>query len=121
MTILPTVLFLICGVLRETAVKTADSTVSPPVSASLQAIKTIITSPLSRVEHIQQQWSSLVRSSLASVLEYSQPGEIISLSYTHTHIHIRAHTHTYIHTLLHTYSFSHTHTHTVCAHAHTVW
>ncbi|XP_053475022.1 HEAT repeat-containing protein 5B isoform X1 [Ictalurus furcatus] len=75
MTILPTVLFLICGVLRETAVKTADSTVSPPVSASLQAIKTIITSPLSRVEHIQQQWSSLVRSSLASVLEYSQPDE----------------------------------------------
>ncbi|KAF5902189.1 HEAT repeat-containing protein 5B isoform X1, partial [Clarias magur] len=75
MTILPTVLFLICGVLRETAVKSADGSVSPPVSASLQAIKTIITSPLSRVEHIQQQWSSLVRSSLASVLEYSQPDE----------------------------------------------
>ncbi|KAK3523340.1 hypothetical protein QTP86_029603 [Hemibagrus guttatus] len=75
MTILPTALFLICGVLRETAVKTADSVVSPPVSASLQAIKTIITSPLSRVGHIQQQWSSLVRSSLASVLEYSQPDE----------------------------------------------
>ncbi|XP_027013804.1 HEAT repeat-containing protein 5B isoform X1 [Tachysurus fulvidraco] len=75
MTILPTVLFLICGVLRETAVKTADGVVSPPVSASLQAIKTIITSPLSRVGHIQQQWSSLVRSSLASVLEYSKPDE----------------------------------------------
>ncbi|TSN95643.1 HEAT repeat-containing protein 5A [Bagarius yarrelli] len=75
MTILPTVLFLICGVLRETALKTADGAVSPPVSASLQAIKTIITSPLSRVDQIQQQWSSLVRSSLASVLEYSQPDE----------------------------------------------
>lgn len=84
MTILPTVLFLICGVLRETAVKTADSSVSLPVSASLQAIKTIITSPLSRVEHIQQQWSSLVRSSLASVLEYSQPGEISARAHTHT-------------------------------------
>ncbi|KAI5087893.1 HEAT repeat-containing protein 5B, partial [Silurus meridionalis] len=75
MTILPTVLFLVCGVLKETAVKTPDGTVSPPVSAALQAIKTIITSKLGRVEHIQQQWSSLVRSSLASVLEYSQPDE----------------------------------------------
>uniref|UniRef100_A0A8D3EDK1 HEAT repeat-containing protein 5B n=1 Tax=Scophthalmus maximus TaxID=52904 RepID=A0A8D3EDK1_SCOMX len=73
MTILPTVLFLITGVLRETAVKTSDKSVPMPVSAALQGIKTIITSPLARVESIQTQWSSLVRSSLASVLEYSQP------------------------------------------------
>uniref|UniRef100_A0A8D3ADR5 HEAT repeat-containing protein 5A n=1 Tax=Scophthalmus maximus TaxID=52904 RepID=A0A8D3ADR5_SCOMX len=75
MTILPTVLFLITGVLRETAVKTSDKSVPMPVSAALQGIKTIITSPLARVESIQTQWSSLVRSSLASVLEYSQPDE----------------------------------------------
>lgn len=74
MTILPTVLFLITGVLRETAVKTADNSVPVPVSAALQGIKTIITSPLARVESLQTQWTSLVRSSLASVLEYSQPG-----------------------------------------------
>ncbi|XP_076872255.1 HEAT repeat-containing protein 5B isoform X2 [Brachyhypopomus gauderio] len=73
--ILPTVLFLICGVLWETAVKTLDGSVPLPVSAALQAIKTIITSPLGRVEKTQQQWTSLVRSSLASVLEYSQPDE----------------------------------------------
>uniref|UniRef100_A0A7N9AYU1 HEAT repeat-containing protein 5B n=1 Tax=Mastacembelus armatus TaxID=205130 RepID=A0A7N9AYU1_9TELE len=77
MTILPTVLFLITGVLRETAVKTSDSSVPMPVSAALQGIKTIITSPLARVESTQKQWTGLVRSSLASVLEYSQPGKQI--------------------------------------------
>uniref|UniRef100_A0A3Q1EX44 HEAT repeat-containing protein 5B n=1 Tax=Acanthochromis polyacanthus TaxID=80966 RepID=A0A3Q1EX44_9TELE len=75
MTILPTVLFLITGVLRETAIKTTDNSVPVTVSAALQGIKTIITSPLARVESMQTQWTGLVRSSLASVLEYSQPDE----------------------------------------------
>lgn len=75
MTILPTVLFLITGVLRETAVKAADNSVPLPVSAALQGIKAIITSPPVKVESMQAQWTGLVRSSLASVLEYSQPGE----------------------------------------------
>lgn len=74
MTILPTVLFLITGVLRETALKTSDNSVPAPVSAALQGIKTIITSPLVRVESTHTQWTELVRSSLASVLEYTQPG-----------------------------------------------
>uniref|UniRef100_A0A3B3YMN6 HEAT repeat-containing protein 5B n=1 Tax=Poecilia mexicana TaxID=48701 RepID=A0A3B3YMN6_9TELE len=74
-TILPTVLFLITGVLKETAIKTADNSVPVPVSAALQGIKTIITSPLAREESIQTQWTTLVRSSLASVLEYSHPDE----------------------------------------------
>lgn len=81
MTILPTVLFLITGVLKETAIKTADTSVPVPVSAALQGIKTIITSPLARAESIQTQWTGLVRSSLASALEYSQPGK-----YTTTHL-----------------------------------
>lgn len=74
MTILPTVLYLITAVLKETALKTSDNLVPLPVSAALQAIKTIITSPLARVESTQPQWTSLVRSSVASVVEYSQPG-----------------------------------------------
>uniref|UniRef100_A0A672YQH3 HEAT repeat-containing protein 5B n=1 Tax=Sphaeramia orbicularis TaxID=375764 RepID=A0A672YQH3_9TELE len=73
MTILPTVLFLITGVLRETAVKTADGSVPAPVSAALQGIKTILTSPLARVDAMETQWTGLVRSSLASVLENSRP------------------------------------------------
>ncbi|XP_013768650.1 HEAT repeat-containing protein 5B [Pundamilia nyererei] len=75
MTILPTVLFLITGVLKETAVKTPDNSVPVPVAAALQSIKTIFTSPIARLESVQTQWTSLVRSSLASVLEYSQPDE----------------------------------------------
>uniref|UniRef100_A0AAX7TEN8 HEAT repeat-containing protein 5B n=1 Tax=Astatotilapia calliptera TaxID=8154 RepID=A0AAX7TEN8_ASTCA len=73
MTILPTVLFLVTGVLKETAVKTPDNSVPVPVAAALQSIKTIFTSPIARMESVQTQWTSLVRSSLASVLEYSQP------------------------------------------------
>ncbi|CAB1311701.1 unnamed protein product [Coregonus sp. 'balchen'] len=75
MTILPTVLFLITGVLKETAMKTPDNSIPLPVSAALQGIKTIITSPLSRAEKTPTQWTGLIRSSLASVLEYSQPDE----------------------------------------------
>ncbi|XP_056616442.1 HEAT repeat-containing protein 5B isoform X1 [Triplophysa dalaica] len=70
MTILPTVLFLITGVLRETAAKTSVPTL---VSAALQGIKTLLSSPPARVQKTQTQWSDLVRSSLATVLEYSQP------------------------------------------------
>uniref|UniRef100_A0A674CFH7 HEAT repeat-containing protein 5A n=1 Tax=Salmo trutta TaxID=8032 RepID=A0A674CFH7_SALTR len=66
MTILPTVLFLITGVLKETAVKTPDNSIPLPVSAALQGIKTIITSPLGRAEKIPAQWTGLIRSSLDS-------------------------------------------------------
>uniref|UniRef100_A0A8C3IKW0 HEAT repeat-containing protein 5B n=1 Tax=Chrysemys picta bellii TaxID=8478 RepID=A0A8C3IKW0_CHRPI len=73
MTILPTILFLITRVLKETAVKSVDNQVSPPVSATLQAIKTIVTLPMAKTEETHKQWTSLIRSTLASVLEYSQP------------------------------------------------
>ncbi|RXM97146.1 HEAT repeat-containing protein 5B [Acipenser ruthenus] len=75
MTILPTIIFLITGVLKETAEKTADNQVPPPVSAALQGIKTIITSPLAKVDKTHKEWTALIRSTLASVLEYSQPDE----------------------------------------------
>ncbi|KAM7171953.1 HEAT repeat-containing protein 5B isoform 2-T2 [Macrochelys suwanniensis] len=73
MTILPTILFLITRVLKETAVKSVDNQVSPPVSAALQAIKTIVTLPITKTEETHKQWTSLIRSTLASILEYSQP------------------------------------------------
>uniref|UniRef100_UPI00398EFE26 HEAT repeat-containing protein 5B isoform X2 n=1 Tax=Pristiophorus japonicus TaxID=55135 RepID=UPI00398EFE26 len=75
LTVLPTILFLITGVLRETAVKSAGNHVSHPVSAALQGIKTIITSPLAKADQIHKQWKALVCSSLASILEYSKPDE----------------------------------------------
>ncbi|XP_051880477.1 LOW QUALITY PROTEIN: HEAT repeat-containing protein 5B [Pristis pectinata] len=75
MTVLPTILFLITGVLRETAVKSTDSHMSVPASAALQGIKTIITSPLAKSEQIHKQWKGLICSSLASILEYSKPDD----------------------------------------------
>lgn len=80
MTILPTILFLITGVLRETAVKTSDNSVPVPVSAALQGIKIILSCPAAaaaRHQKNQTHWSSLIRSSLATILEYSQPGSSV--------------------------------------------
>uniref|UniRef100_A0A663N548 HEAT repeat-containing protein 5B n=1 Tax=Athene cunicularia TaxID=194338 RepID=A0A663N548_ATHCN len=73
MTVLPTILFLITRVLKETAIKSADNQVPPPVSAALQGIKTIVTLPTVRTDETQKQWTGLIRSTLASILEYSQP------------------------------------------------
>ncbi|NWR91279.1 HTR5B protein, partial [Furnarius figulus] len=73
MTILPTILFLITRVLKETAVKSADNQVPPPVSAALQGIKTIVTLPTVKTDETQKQWTGLIRSTLASILEDSQP------------------------------------------------
>ncbi|KAM4693258.1 HEAT repeat-containing protein 5B [Discoglossus pictus] len=75
MTILPTILYLITRVLKETAIKSSDNQVPLPVSASLQGIKTIVTSSLAKTEKTQKKWTDLIRSTLASILEYSQPGD----------------------------------------------
>ncbi|XP_019356147.1 HEAT repeat-containing protein 5B isoform X3 [Alligator mississippiensis] len=73
MMILPTILFLITKVLKETAIKSVDNQVPPPVSAALQGIKTIVTLPVIKTDETQKQWTNLIRSTLASILEYSQP------------------------------------------------
>ncbi|KAE8601579.1 hypothetical protein XENTR_v10013725 [Xenopus tropicalis] len=75
MTILPTILFLITKVLKETAIKTADNHVPLPVSAALQGIKTIVTSSLAKTEKTQKKWTDLIRSTLASVLESPLPAD----------------------------------------------
>uniref|UniRef100_A0A8D0BTM0 HEAT repeat-containing protein 5B n=1 Tax=Salvator merianae TaxID=96440 RepID=A0A8D0BTM0_SALMN len=73
LTILPSVLFLITQVLKDTAVKTTGNQVSPPVTAALQGLKNVVTLPMSMDEEIHKQWTNLIRSTLASILEYSQP------------------------------------------------
>uniref|UniRef100_A0A8C3L6V1 HEAT repeat-containing protein 5B n=1 Tax=Chrysolophus pictus TaxID=9089 RepID=A0A8C3L6V1_CHRPC len=67
MTVLPTILFLITRVLKETAVKSADNQVPPPVSAALQGIKTIVTLPTVKTDETQNQWASLIQLQAASV------------------------------------------------------
>ncbi|XP_013206798.1 HEAT repeat-containing protein 5B [Microtus ochrogaster] len=75
MTILPTILFLIARILKDTAIKSADNQVPPPVSAALQGIKSIVTLPMAKTEETQKQWTALIRSTLACILEYSQPDD----------------------------------------------
>ncbi|XP_058407411.1 HEAT repeat-containing protein 5B isoform X3 [Diceros bicornis minor] len=72
MTILPTILFLIARILKDTAIKSADNQVPPPVSAALQGIKSIVTLSMAKTEDTQKQWTALIRSTLACILEYSQ-------------------------------------------------
>ncbi|KAB1267377.1 HEAT repeat-containing protein 5B [Camelus dromedarius] len=77
MTILPTILFLIARILKDTAIKSADNQVPPPVSAALQGIKSIVTLSMAKTEDTQKQWTALIRSTLACILEYSQPEDTV--------------------------------------------
>uniref|UniRef100_A0A803T3B5 HEAT repeat-containing protein 5B n=1 Tax=Anolis carolinensis TaxID=28377 RepID=A0A803T3B5_ANOCA len=65
MTILPTILFLIIQVLKDTAVKTVGNQVPLPVTATLQGLKNIVTLPMAVNEEIQKQWTNIIRSTLA--------------------------------------------------------
>uniref|UniRef100_A0A8C3IUN9 HEAT repeat-containing protein 5A n=1 Tax=Chrysemys picta bellii TaxID=8478 RepID=A0A8C3IUN9_CHRPI len=62
--VLPTILYLIIGVLRETAVKLPDGQLPLTVAASLQALKGILSSPMARAEKSRTAWTELLRSAL---------------------------------------------------------
>ncbi|NWR15542.1 HTR5A protein, partial [Emberiza fucata] len=67
--VLPTILYLIIGVLKETAVKLQDGQLPLTVAASLQALKGLLSSPMARAEKSQNAWTDLLRSSLVTVLD----------------------------------------------------
>lgn len=71
--ILPTILYLAIGVLRETAVKLPGGQLSSTVTASLQALKGILTSPMARAEKSYAAWTSLLQNALATVLDCWSP------------------------------------------------
>ncbi|CAO2586259.1 HEAT repeat-containing protein 5A [Lemmus lemmus] len=71
--ILPTILYLAIGVLRETAVKLPGGQLSSTVTASLQALKGILTSPMARAEKSRAAWTSLLQNALATVLDCWSP------------------------------------------------
>ncbi|CAH6837479.1 HEAT repeat-containing protein 5A isoform X2 [Phodopus roborovskii] len=71
--ILPTILYLAIGVLRETAVKLPGGQLSSTVTASLQALKGILTSPMARAEKSHEAWTSLLQNALATVLDCWSP------------------------------------------------
>ncbi|KAF4017977.1 hypothetical protein G4228_009461 [Cervus hanglu yarkandensis] len=71
--ILPTILYLTIGVLRETAVKLPGGQLSSTVAASLQALKGILASPMARAEKSHSAWTDLLRSALTTILDCWDP------------------------------------------------
>ncbi|XP_072344417.1 HEAT repeat-containing protein 5A isoform X2 [Scyliorhinus torazame] len=71
--ILPTVLYLITGVLKETAGTKHDGCMSLAVGAALQALKAVVSSPMARAEKSRVAWTRLLRSALATILEFWNP------------------------------------------------
>ncbi|XP_059208691.1 LOW QUALITY PROTEIN: HEAT repeat-containing protein 5A [Centropristis striata] len=76
--ILPTVLYLLLGVLRELVHQPSTHTGAPPpepgaglaavVQAALQALRSVVTSPMSRQEKSRGAWILLLRSAVSSLL-----------------------------------------------------
>lgn len=73
--ILPTILYLTIGVLRETAVRLPGGQLSSTVAASLQALKGILSSPMARAEKSHTAWTDLLRSALTTVLDCWDPAD----------------------------------------------
>ncbi|XP_044621378.2 HEAT repeat-containing protein 5A isoform X3 [Equus asinus] len=71
--ILPTLLYLTIGVLRETAVRLPGGHLSSTVAASVQALKGILSSPMARAEKSHAAWTDLLRSALMTVLDFWDP------------------------------------------------
>ncbi|XP_074091461.1 HEAT repeat-containing protein 5A isoform X2 [Macrotis lagotis] len=71
--VLPTILYLIIGVLRETAVKLPGGQLSFTVAAALQALKAILSSPLARAEKSHTAWTGLLRRALTTILDCWDP------------------------------------------------
>lgn len=67
--VLPTLLYLTIGVLRETAIQLPGGRISSTVAASLQALKGIVSSPMARAEKSQSAWTDLLRSALLTILD----------------------------------------------------
>ncbi|NXU59521.1 HTR5A protein, partial [Turnix velox] len=83
--VLPTILYLIIGVLKETAVKLQDGQLPLTVAASLQALKGLLSSPMARAEKSSTAWTHLLRSALVSLLDCwdgvdGQPQELDDVS-----------------------------------------
>ncbi|KAJ8777084.1 hypothetical protein J1605_014864 [Eschrichtius robustus] len=81
--ILPTILYLTIGVLRETAVKLPGGQLSSTVAASLQALKGILSSPMARAEKSHTAWTDLLRSALTTVLDCWDPDYFFLVAGTH--------------------------------------
>lgn len=76
--ILPTLLYLATGVIRETAVrvdndfgKTSSET---PVHAALHCVKSLTINKYAKDDRSQTQWTGLLQSALAKVIDLAKTG-----------------------------------------------
>lgn len=76
--ILPTLLYLSTGVIRETAVRTDNecnkTTSDTPVHAALHCIKSLTTNKYAKDHRSQEQWTSLLQSALAKIIDLAKTG-----------------------------------------------
>lgn len=66
--VLPTVLYLLLGVLRELVREYGGVGTELLVPGTLQALRTVLSSPMSRVEKSRRAWVQLLRSALTTLL-----------------------------------------------------
>lgn len=73
--VLPTVLYLLLGVLRELARGFGAAKTSSLVPGVLQAIRIVLLSPMSRAEKSRHAWVQLLRSALTTLLDCWDTGK----------------------------------------------
>ncbi|XP_072545928.1 HEAT repeat-containing protein 5A isoform X2 [Salminus brasiliensis] len=67
--VLPTVLYLLLGVLKEVVKDSGSTSRGVLVSGALQALRNVLSSPMSRAEKSRAAWVELLRSALSTLLE----------------------------------------------------
>lgn len=76
--ILPTLLYLATGVIRETAVRTDNENTKPgaeaPVHAALHCVKSLTNNKYARDHRSQEQWTGLLQSALAKIIDLAKTG-----------------------------------------------
>ncbi|XP_070152954.1 HEAT repeat-containing protein 5B isoform X1 [Polyergus mexicanus] len=76
--ILPTLLYLATGVIRETAIRTDNENSKPgaeaPVHAALHCVKCLISNKYARDHRSQEQWTGLLQSALAKIIDLAKTG-----------------------------------------------
>uniref|UniRef100_A0A673MVY8 HEAT repeat-containing protein 5A n=1 Tax=Sinocyclocheilus rhinocerous TaxID=307959 RepID=A0A673MVY8_9TELE len=74
--VLPTVLYLLLGVLREAVKGSVGAESGQLVPGILQALRTVLTSPMSRAEKSRGAWAELLRCALHTLLDswHTEPG-----------------------------------------------
>ncbi|XP_053331518.1 HEAT repeat-containing protein 5A [Spea bombifrons] len=80
--VLPTLLYLVLGVLKNSGENPPDGRLPLTVTSALQALKVIVSSPMSRAEKTRASWNSLLRSAATSLIEAFDSGKEMAVNST---------------------------------------